>query len=124
MYKLVTGETPAEADEIYEDGLSFPADVVLSDSVKKAIEFAMQPKRKDRPQSIEEFLRSFEVAACSKGQSDEATVIDVVDNDSVDEETVFETKEQEQERKAIKPMIIIIKIMMIRFAIISINVTI
>ena len=100
MYKLVTGETPAEADEIYEDGLSFPADVVLSDSVKKAIEFAMQPKRKDRPQSIEEFLRSFEVAACSKGQSDEATVIDVVDNDSVDEETVFETKEQEQERKA------------------------
>ena len=100
MYKLVTGETPAEADEINEDGLSFPADVVLSDSVKKAIEFAMQPKRKDRPQSIEEFLRSFEVTACSKGQSDEATVIDVVDNNSVDEETVFETKEQEQERKA------------------------
>ncbi len=99
MYKLVTGETPAEADEIYEDGLSFPADVVLSDSVRKAIEFAMQPKRKDRPQSIEEFLRSFEVTACSKVQSDEATVIDVVDNDSVDEETVFETKEQERKKE-------------------------
>ena len=60
MYKLVTGITPPEADEIYENGISFTGDMHLSESVKESITFAMQPRRKDRPQNIEEFLNVFD----------------------------------------------------------------
>ena len=73
LYKLVTGITPPEADEIYENGINFPKDMYLSESVKGAIIFAMQPKRKDRPQSIEVFLKILEV----KAESGEETCIDV-----------------------------------------------
>ena len=56
LYKLLTGATPPEADEIYEEGLpALPA--TISESVRSAIVAAMQPKRKDRPQSIVEFLQ-------------------------------------------------------------------
>ena len=61
LYKLVTGTTPPEADDVNENGLSFPANVHISGSMKKAIVYAMQPKRKDRPQSIEEFLKALEI---------------------------------------------------------------
>ena len=73
LYKLVTGITPPEADEIYENGISFPKEIHLSENVKGAITFAMQPKRKDRPQSIEVFLKILEV----KAESGEETCIDV-----------------------------------------------
>lgn len=56
LYKLVTGETPPEVDDIYENGLNFPNDVSLSANVKSAIVSAMQPRRKDRPKSIRKFL--------------------------------------------------------------------
>ena len=56
LYKMVTGATPPEADDIYENGLSFPGNVRLSERIKQSITFAMQPKRKDRPQSVGEFL--------------------------------------------------------------------
>ena len=72
LYKLLTGTTPPEADEIYENGLSFPANAPISESMKKAIVYAMQPKRKDRPQSIEEFLKALEF---KKVTEDEGTDI-------------------------------------------------
>lgn len=56
LYKLLTGETPPEADEVNEDGLP-ELPVTLSQSVRSAIVAAMQPKRKDQPQSIPEFLQ-------------------------------------------------------------------
>ena len=74
LYKLLTGTTPPEADEIYENGLSFPTNVHISESMKKAIAYAMQPKRKDRPQSIEEFLVALEV---KEETEDEGTDIEV-----------------------------------------------
>ena len=61
LYKLLTGTTPPEADDVNENGLSFPSNVHISESIKKAIVYAMQPKRKDRPQSIEEFLKTLDV---------------------------------------------------------------
>lgn len=55
LYKLVTGNTPPNANDVNEDGLpAFPSNV--SQSVKNAIEASMQPRRKDRPQSIGDFL--------------------------------------------------------------------
>ena len=55
LYKLVTGATPPQANEIFNDGL--PAlPTYLSDGVKKAIEQAMQPRKKERPATAEEFI--------------------------------------------------------------------
>ena len=74
FYKLVTGDTPPEAGDVNENGLSFPSNVKLSDVVKKAIISAMQPKRKDRPQSISEFLNILDAET-------EETEVEVVDVD-------------------------------------------
>ena len=74
LYKLLTGTTPPEADDVNENGLSFPANVHISESMKKAIAYAMQPKRKDRPQSIEEFLKALEF---KKVTEDEGTDIEI-----------------------------------------------
>ena len=55
LFKLVTGITPPEASDVNDEGLPvLPSDI--SASVRRAIEAAMQPRRKDRPQSVEEFL--------------------------------------------------------------------
>ena len=59
LYKLVTGATPPEASDVNDEGLPvLPSDISLA--VRTAIEAAMQPKRKDRPQSIEAFLEMIE----------------------------------------------------------------
>ena len=55
LFKLVTGITPPEASDVNDEGLPvLPSDI--SPAVRGAIEAAMEPKRKDRPQSIAEFL--------------------------------------------------------------------
>ncbi len=55
LFKLVTGITPPEASDVNDEGLPvLPSDI--SAPVRRAIEAAMQPRRKDRPQSVEEFL--------------------------------------------------------------------
>ena len=55
LFKLLTGETPPHASEVNENGLpALPK--VISATTCHAIETAMQPRRKDRPQSIGEFL--------------------------------------------------------------------
>ncbi|MBE6240060.1 MAG: serine/threonine protein kinase [Bacteroidales bacterium] len=55
FYKLVTGQTPPDANDVYEDGLpAFPPSV--PSEFVSVIEKSMQPRRKDRPQSIKEFL--------------------------------------------------------------------
>ena len=54
-YKLLTGNTPPHASDINDDGLpELPQ--YISPAVRYAISAAMQPRRKERPQSIEEFL--------------------------------------------------------------------
>ena len=55
LYKLVTGQTPPPASMVFEDGLPDMGDRIPA-SVRQAIESAMKPSRKDRPQSVEAFL--------------------------------------------------------------------
>ena len=55
LYKMVSGKTPPEAASVYEDGLpDLPQ--TLSPCVREAIERGMAPRRKDRLQTVEEFL--------------------------------------------------------------------
>ena len=59
LFKLVTGITPPEASDVNDEGLpALPQEI--SAPVRRAIEAAMEPKRKDRPQSVGEFLNLLE----------------------------------------------------------------
>lgn len=71
LYALLSGGNPPEASIIYEDGL--PIIDGVSPNVMRAIEKAMQPRRKDRPQSVEEFLALLD--GTTKEDNDEDTVI-------------------------------------------------
>ena len=56
LYKLLTGSTPPEATIVNEDGLpELPS--MISPSIAAAVKSGMQPRRKDRPQTIDEFLK-------------------------------------------------------------------
>ena len=69
LYKLVTGATPPQANEIFNDGLpELPAH--LSDGVKKAIEQSMQPRKNDRPATVKEFLALLSLAVPSEKNRD------------------------------------------------------
>ena len=75
LFKLVTGVTPPQAMDIFNDGLpALPAH--LSDGVKKAIEQAMQIRKIDRPATAEEFVALLSGGSASAEPStDEATKI-------------------------------------------------
>ena len=75
LYRMLIGKNPPDANGVYEDGLpTMPASI--SSEIRTAIEAAMQPRRKDRPQSIEAFLS---LLGNSKDTVDEEnTVIDPV----------------------------------------------
>lgn len=55
LFSLLTGEAPPEASVVMDIGVPALPDTV-SEDLKKAVEKAMQPRRKDRPQTIDEFL--------------------------------------------------------------------
>ena len=59
MYKMLTGERPPEASDILNDG--FPTyklqEHQVSDKMIAHVTKAMAPMKKDRPQSVEEFLK-------------------------------------------------------------------
>ena len=55
LFFLLTGTRPPKAGDIMNDGLPvLPQEI--SPAVRNAIDVAMQPRRKDRPQSIADFL--------------------------------------------------------------------
>ena len=77
LYKLITGATPPDADVISDDGLpALPHGI--SSSTANAIERAMQPGRKKRPQTIEEFLALLDASSSDIPVTveDEATQLD------------------------------------------------
>ena len=56
LYYLITGATPPPASELFASELDgFPA--IVSASVKKAVNLAMKPQKKERPQSVDDFLK-------------------------------------------------------------------
>ena len=74
LYYLITGMAPPEATIVNEDGLEYPKGV--SDRLWKAIEVAMRPRRKDRPQSISEFLALLDSSSKDKREeTEEATIV-------------------------------------------------
>lgn len=61
LYKLVTGNIPPQAIEIFNEGsLRLPQS--LSSNISNAIQNAMELKKSDRPTSVEEFLSTLNVS--------------------------------------------------------------
>ena len=81
LYKLVTGNTPPQAIEVFNEGLTgLPQS--LSSNLVAAIKKTMQPKKGDRPQSIGEFtallggqFAAIPNSSISPSNSDESTRI-------------------------------------------------
>ena len=61
LYCLLSGHRPPKASIVLNDGLP-PLPSSVSDPVRNAVEKAMSPRRKDRPQTVSAFLRLLEVA--------------------------------------------------------------
>ena len=97
LFRLVTGQTPPDADEVNEDGLpEFPSDV--PQYIRKAIIKAMQPKKKDRPQSIAEFfsmLKEQEPILEEFDNEEDTELEDSEDTDVTDEVDHSEEKSKE-----------------------------
>ena len=65
LYFLLTGKNPPMADEVFNDGLpDLPSNV--SSCTRRAVEMAMQPKSKDRPQSMKAFIDMLPSSATSE----------------------------------------------------------
>ena len=75
LYKLLTGQTPPDANDIMDEGLP-PLPSHISSSTRNAIEAAMQPRRKDRPQRVDAFLALLGApAAVAPDMDDEETEV-------------------------------------------------
>ena len=75
LYTLLTGSVPPSASEVNEDGLPALPERI-SKPVRDAIEKAMQPRRKDRPQTVAAFLSllsASSVPSSSPAASESAT---------------------------------------------------
>ena len=84
LYKLIMGQTPPDANYVHENGIELPDHIPAN--IRNAITKAMEPRRKDRPQSIAEFLEILDgkctgsqglKGAGSQSADDEETIIDV-----------------------------------------------
>ena len=62
LFFLLTGTRPPKAGDVMNDGLPILPEVI-SFPVRHAIESAMHPRRKERPQSIGDFLEQFQMPA-------------------------------------------------------------
>ena len=80
FFYLVTGVAPPEASVVNEEGLPKPLGV--SFRIWRAIEMAMRPRRKERPQSIAEFLKLLGVVSFAPSNDVEETALPIPINHS------------------------------------------
>ena len=112
LFKLVTGQTPPDAGDVNEDGLpDFPSDI--SQSTINTITQAMQGSRKNRPQSIADFLKLLDGEGVKTQDDDEATEIVGVERPKPTEPKKEEPKqelpnEQKHRKKKSKAWIFIL----------------
>ena len=72
LYKLITGTTPPDANDILIDGLpTHPG--LMSTPVYDAIKQAMQPNKNHRPQSVEAFLALLDATGSATVEEQEET---------------------------------------------------
>ena len=75
MYKMLTGQRPPDASEVLNDGLPDRPSSVSSE-VWAAVETAMEPMRKKRPQTVTDWVKLLPTAK-GTADEDEPTIVDV-----------------------------------------------
>ena len=96
LYKLLTGNTPPDATDLMDDELPpFPTNI--SKQTASAIEKAMQAGRKNRPQSVDEFLALLEDGEVATNKQNKES------KENVEETTVFIGSESTSQEKEDKP---------------------
>ena len=98
LYKLLTGQTPPEASIINEDGLP-PLPVSWSADLRKAVEKGMAPRKKDRVQTIEEFLTLLPTQGTAAAETEETEIVE----ETAEEETLVETPKETPEKSQTPP---------------------
>ena len=84
LFYLLTSQQPPEASDVNDEGL--PAlPTKISPLIRKAIQGAMQPRCKDRPQNINEFLTLLN-EGIKPGLENETTILDTPKNEFVAKE--------------------------------------
>lgn len=84
FYHMVTGMVPPDASAVSEEDIDLSRFTGLSEPTRHAIEAAMQPRRKDRPQSIAEFLKILDGDPNAEADND--------GTDLEDDSTLFSTR--------------------------------
>jgi Serine/threonine protein kinase len=107
VYNLLTNKKPPMAidiEEDEEDAFDFPTTV--SDEMRKLVVWMMQPKRKARPQNVDEMISKMSTSNNVKqehtqlSQNDEETLLSGYTNND-DEETIISTNPQINAEKTI-----------------------
>lgn len=96
LFFLLSGKTPPEAADVYEDGLPDLGKSV-SRSTKDAILIAMKPNRKERLQSIQSFVNLLcaQISSTDKADSrEESKVLHFEKTVELDEETVISSADK------------------------------
>lgn len=57
FYYMLTGSTPPEASELMDEGFPKCPYYITNPRIWKALELAMQPRKKDRPESVAQWVR-------------------------------------------------------------------
>lgn len=84
LYKLVTGNTPPQAGEVLNEGLpELPS--FVSSSVADVIKKAMQPRKTDRQNSVDEFISVINISSLNTSSTEKE--VKPQQNQTVDEET-------------------------------------
>ena len=100
LFRLVTGQTPPDADEVNEEGLpEFPS--YIPQYVQDAITAAMQPKKKDRPQSVDDLLAMLVEPTVEDIDEDDSEDTEVKDEDSEDTDVTDEVDSSKEKVKEI-----------------------
>ena len=98
MFNMLTGNTPPEASELMENGFPKCPYYISNLHIWQALEIAMQPRKKDRPESVAKWIRILDgvdplptiketeqivISQPVKAAADEATVVGNVDGSSI-----------------------------------------
>ncbi|MBQ8033940.1 MAG: serine/threonine protein kinase [Bacteroidales bacterium] len=101
LYKLLTGNTPPEANDVMEDGLpAMPSNI--SGKIRNAIVSAMTPARSKRPQSIEAFLQMLGEAEGKKNQKSKTKKTEKKPNVENEETSFTDTVSDKKKKQEIK----------------------
>ena len=102
LYKLLTAKTPPEANDVMDDGLpALPSSV--SSATASAIEKAMQPTRRNRPQSVKELLGMLDAEPVEEEESEDTELV-VVDEPTPQPEPVPVTQSEPKPASGADPI--------------------